>query len=309
MNMKKLALIIPALLLLAGCAVTPDVSIPDTSPTAVESPTNTTPAETPEASNEPAAQGSAADLLNALTVAEESNQGSYERDLFNHWTSNNSTGCDTRFAVLVEESLVPATTSGCKVTGGQWLSEYDGVKVTVPGDLDIDHMVPLNEAWRSGAYAWDSNTREAFANDLDYADSLIAVTAGSNRSKSDQDPSDWMPDTDGCTYVTKWVNVKHRWNLTVDADEKDAILRVLSFCDDTGSTPAPEAPVTDAPDSPVVEEAPATPEAPAATDSATDPQFPSCAKATAAGYGPYTKGQNPEYDWYRDGDGDGTVCE
>ncbi|MEU6207521.1 excalibur calcium-binding domain-containing protein [Micromonospora musae] len=41
----------------------------------------------------------------------------------------------------------------------------------------------------------------------------------------------------------------------------------------------------------------------------TDPRFSTCAKAKAAGYGPYRRGVDPEYHWYQDRDGDGTVCE
>ncbi|GAA1886319.1 excalibur calcium-binding domain-containing protein [Asanoa iriomotensis] len=41
---------------------------------------------------------------------------------------------------------------------------------------------------------------------------------------------------------------------------------------------------------------------------ATDPRFGTCKEAKANGYGPYTRGE-PEYDWYRDADNDGKVCE
>jgi hypothetical protein len=44
-------------------------------------------------------------------------------------------------------------------------------------------------------------------------------------------------------------------------------------------------------------------------DPGTDPRFGTCAEAKAAGYGPYYQGQDPEYDWYRDADSDGVVCE
>ena len=40
-----------------------------------------------------------------------------------------------------------------------------------------------------------------------------------------------------------------------------------------------------------------------------DPRHGSCRQAIAAGLGPYVRGQDPEYDWYRDGDRDGIVCE
>ncbi len=40
-----------------------------------------------------------------------------------------------------------------------------------------------------------------------------------------------------------------------------------------------------------------------------DPRYNTCAEANAAGYGPYYRGTDPEYDWYIDADSDGVVCE
>jgi hypothetical protein len=98
-----------------------------------------------------------------------------------------------------------------------------------PSQLDVDHMVPLAEAWGSGARRWTTEVREAFANDLGYAGSLIAVTASSNRSKGDQDPAEWLPPRTAyrCTYVSEWIAVKWRWRLTIDKTEQ-ASLRVLA---------------------------------------------------------------------------------
>jgi hypothetical protein len=52
------------------------------------------------------------------------------------------------------------------------------------------------------------------------------VTASSNRSKSDQDPAEWMPTDEGvwCAYIWAWVAVKTEWHLTVDEAEKAALL-------------------------------------------------------------------------------------
>ncbi|MFJ8896935.1 HNH endonuclease family protein [Leifsonia sp. NPDC102414] len=118
--------------------------------------------------------------------------------------------------------MQPTIGPGCKVTAGQWYSFYDGVTVTAPGGLDIDHMVPLAEAWDSGASAWTPERREAYANDLDAESSLVAVTARTNRSKADQDPADWLtPLLDArCTYAADWVATKLRWKLAVDDRER-----------------------------------------------------------------------------------------
>ncbi|MCS5689596.1 MAG: HNH endonuclease family protein, partial [Acidimicrobiales bacterium] len=103
-------------------------------------------------------------------------------------------GCDTRREVLIEESIEPVTeTIGCSLQGGRWYSAFDGVETDDPSTFDVDHMVPLKEAWDSGAWAWDAARRQAFANDTTLADALIAVSASSNRSKGSKDPAEWMP--------------------------------------------------------------------------------------------------------------------
>ncbi|WP_111719427.1 cell wall-binding repeat-containing protein [Homoserinimonas sp. OAct 916] len=151
----------------------------------------------------------------------------YNRDLFKHWTDEDKDGCNTRQEVLIAESRTAPVMAptGCKVLSGQWLSWYDGQMLTDPSTLDIDHMVPLAEAWRSGAHAWTPAQREAFANDLTLDASLAAVSASSNRSKGDKDPAKWMPSatTVKCQYVTDWMLVKYRWNLSIDPVEKTAL--------------------------------------------------------------------------------------
>ncbi|GMA89421.1 hypothetical protein GCM10025868_46710 [Angustibacter aerolatus] len=98
---------------------------------------------------------------------------------------------------------------------------YDGAKVTAATKLDIDHMVPLNEAWQSGAFKWDAATRTRYANDLGYKHSLVAVTAHANRSKGDKEPQAWMPAKSTCWYVTRWTVVKWRWHLNINPAEKN----------------------------------------------------------------------------------------
>ena len=133
-------------------------------------------------------------VLARIKVERERPQG-YKRDLFRHWTDDDSDSCNTREEVLIAESRTPAQVDayGCKVIEGDWFSEYDGLLHTNPSDLDIDHFVPLKEAWDSGAWAWSPTQRQRFANDLSDPRALIAVTAGANRSKGDKDPSNWLP--------------------------------------------------------------------------------------------------------------------
>jgi hypothetical protein len=167
-------------------------------------------------------------VLNSLPVQNERGAG-YDRGLFRHWSDLDRNGCDTREEVLIAER-VNGSVQGCKVLGGLWVSKYDGVKTSNASNFDIDHFVPLKEAWDSGAWRWDSETRELFANDLGYAPALIAVSASSNRSKSDQDPADWMPLKSQCSYAKNWVGVKFRWRLSVDSTEKKVLTRILTNC-------------------------------------------------------------------------------
>ena len=128
-----------------------------------------------------------------LTVSQDQLTG-YNRSLFKHWIDADKDGCDTRAEVLIEEAIVrPKIGKKCAITGGKWLSSYDGKTTSKALDLDIDHLVPLAEAWRSGAWSWTPAQREAFANDLTESRTLVAVSLGLNRSKGDKDVDNWLP--------------------------------------------------------------------------------------------------------------------
>lgn len=171
-----------------------------------------------------------------LPVAAEVRTG-YARSLFPHWVDADGDGCSTRNEVLIAEADDPVTVGGgCALSGGRWFSYYDGVSQHAAGDLDIDHMVPLAEAWDSGARGWTTATRRLFANDLGDHRALVAVTAAVNRSKGDQDPDEWLPAREVCRYVKEWVAVKHRWRLTVDAAEKSALQSLAAGCTNTTIT-------------------------------------------------------------------------
>ncbi|WP_442759267.1 HNH endonuclease family protein [Streptomyces pseudogriseolus] len=172
------------------------------------------------------------DALAALAVQDEDRTG-YERTKFRHWVDADRDGCSTRSEVLIEEAVTaPEQGANCALTGGSWYSPYDDTYFTQARALDIDHLVPLAEAWDSGASAWTAAERQAYANDLDDARSLIAVSAASNRSKADQDPSTWQPPATGyrCTYATDWVAIKTRWALAVDPAEQAALAEILDSC-------------------------------------------------------------------------------
>jgi hypothetical protein len=164
--------------------------------------------------------------LDCVPVAEE-HIGGYKRSLFKHWVDANGNGKNTRAEVLIAESLVSVqfSSTGKTVSTGKWLSLYDGETWTKASDVDVDHVVALAEAWRSGAWKWSSSRRQSYANDLGVAWTLRAVTDNVNQSKSDDDPTYWLPplESANCVYLTEWVAVKIRWKLTVDAEERQSI--------------------------------------------------------------------------------------
>jgi len=165
-----------------------------------------------------------------LPVATETRRG-YDRDKFQHWIDADDDCQDTRDEVLDAESL--SDVSGCDITTGEWRSYYDGVVWTDAADVDIDHLVPLAEAWDSGARRWTAGTRTRYANDLRDPRPLVAVTDNVNQSKSDQDPAEWMPELGKCRYVREWVAVKIRWQLTVNRPEKQALRSWAENCKNT----------------------------------------------------------------------------
>lgn len=177
----------------------------------------------------------------------------YDRGLFPHWKDLDGDGCDTRKEVLIRDSRTTAVVgSSCTVTWGTWYSPYDGATWTNPSDVDIDHVVALNEAWQSGAYAWTTQQRTNYANDITDSRTLLAVTDSVNQSKSDKDPTQWLPPLAEyrCTYLANWVSVKVRWSLTMDEAEYAAVKSVLAGCGSVvGASPValPQTPMVPAP--------------------------------------------------------------
>lgn len=165
--------------------------------------------------------------VRSLPQAAETPAG-YDRDLFKHWVDANGDCQDTREEVLLVESEVPI--SGCTVTTGEWFSWYDEETWTQASDVDIDHLVPLKEAWDSGAREWDDDTRELYANDLGDPRSLVGVTDNVNQSKGDRDVAEWLPEFKVCQYLRHWVVVKLRWRLAVDPTERSALLDLAQGC-------------------------------------------------------------------------------
>jgi hypothetical protein len=171
-------------------------------------------------------------LLGKLTVRAESHADRYERyPQFGNSIDRNGDCQDTRSEVLQDESSTAVTykspTRHCAVATGTWVSWYDDKTWTDADDLQMDHVVALAEVWRSGAWDWTKARRVRYANDLGHAWTLDAVTSSVNQSKGDRDPAEWLPDNHVCKYARHWVAIKYRWKLSIDADEKAELKRIL----------------------------------------------------------------------------------
>ena len=235
---------------------------------------------------------------------------SYDRDDWRHWTDEDRDCQNTRHEVLIEESrtdVVYKTEDRCKVKAGEWYGAYTGAVVTDPAKLDIDHFVPLANAHKSGGWAWSSERKRSYANDLEDLGHLIAVTSGANRSKGAKGPEEWRPSNEAysCQYALDWIKVKQTWGLTATLAEASALQELLATCDSpTELTPSTGDPAA-APPSPGVTE-----------HTASGAVFSSCDEAEDAGemrvQGPIGTGKGFPRSMVpgaRDGDGDGIVCE
>ncbi|NBE55766.1 HNH endonuclease family protein [Streptomyces boluensis] len=178
----------------------------------------------------PSAQ-TARQKLAGLDVAAQGSMTGYSREKFLHWAEQGE-NCDTREVVLERDGKDVRRNDDCRAVSGSWDSVYDDEKFTDSSDLDIDHMVPLANAWRSGAGKWTQERRAEFANDLTHPQ-LIAVSASSNRSKGDQGPDEWQPPAKAywCVYGRAWVSVKSTYELTVTEAEKRELDEMLGTCE------------------------------------------------------------------------------
>lgn len=165
----------------------------------------------------------------------------YRRAAFGErWRDLDGNGCDQRDDVLLRDAVRarvrPQGTCDHDVVAGTWHDPYTGRRLVLtdlkdPGQaeaIQIDHVVPLAEAWRSGASAWSARRRERYANDLD---GLLSVDGPTNTVKGADDPADWRPRAAfGCAYARRWIDTKRRWSLGVDAAERSALEQMLAAC-------------------------------------------------------------------------------
>ncbi len=309
-------------LALGACQPASKGASPSTTSTTVDRSSTTTSVAPSTSSTAPAAAGAPAvesmstrDRLAALRIDDSPHSSSgYSREDWPHWADTDRNGCDARQDALIAWSIVPATvnrTGTCKVVGGQWVSPYDLKASNNPSDFDVDHLVPLENAYESGGWQWDSTRRRAYANDQSL---LVVASASSNRQKGSDAPDQWRPSNrdSWCAYADGWVRAKVKWGLTATTSERDALGRMLDTCGDgapvwpRGGGGAMEQPSSGAAVPPPA--ASAAPTTPAAPPAGAEPYYANCAAARAAGVAPIRVGQ-PGYRTALDGDKDGIACE
>lgn len=241
------------LIVLIACRAAPTTApeiaaVPDETAAPVETP----PVETPRATSpveptpsEPAPPSVAAQVVPKATPRDDE-VSAYDRKEWPHWIDADGDCQDTRTEVLIAESLVPVTFTDakkCEVAGGSWRCPYTDRTFSDPRQLDVDHMVPLAEAYRSGGAHWTKQQRTDYANDLGDPDHLVAVYKGANRSKGAKTIAQWLPEEPGerCHYVEVWMHVKTRWKLRIDEAEHAAADLYLSTCAAGGVPEVPRA--------------------------------------------------------------------
>jgi len=229
-----------------GCRPPP---VPQAAPPAAEVPAFEAPTPAPE---EPGGRTTEVEPAEAVAVEPAPSDGepeaepparpeeagpvpAYDRREWRHWIDADHDCQNTRQEVLIEESEVPVTFKDarkCTVATGRWTCPYTGQVFVDPGKLDVDHLVPLENAHVSGGWRWDADQKRAYANDLEDSEHLVAVSASANRSKGSKGPEAWMPPDQGawCPYLSAWIGVKGRWGLEMTEVERAGFNRGLEGC-------------------------------------------------------------------------------
>ena len=231
---RNLLFLFAAALALTSCDPAAEVV---TAPTRTSQPAPPLPSATPIPATSVPSTPEASAIILRIKVAELSDDlPRYDRGEWRHWTDEDRDCRDARQEALIAESTVEVTYADgdkCRVQKGHWVGPYTGTEVTDPSDLDIDHMVPLANAHRSGGWSWSSEKKSAYANHLAYPGHLVATTARANRTKGAKGPEEWRPPDEGywCQYALDWIEIKRAWNLTATEEEFNALREMAGTCE------------------------------------------------------------------------------
>lgn len=154
----------------------------------------------------------------------------YSRDKqFGGWIKgqdNNQYCYNTRALVLKRDSKTAVSANNnCTVQTGTWNDNYTGKKITQASALQIDHLVPLKNAYMSGAFEWDAYKRCLYANYMGNNFHLISASGTENMKKGDKSPREYIPPNKKytCQYLKIWLEVKYIWGLRFTPTEVAAI--------------------------------------------------------------------------------------
>ena len=167
-----------------------------------------------------------------LKVRKEDANGYSREKVGSGWRDLDGNGCDTRDDVLKNNARKYAKFDGCEMTSGTIYDYYNGKllkyskEIDSGGGIQIDHIVPLANAWASGGNGWSENEWVEYYNDETV---LIPTASSTNISKGDKDITKWKPNNTNfiCAYATRQIQIKVKYNLTVTKDEKAEFQRIL----------------------------------------------------------------------------------
>ena len=159
----------------------------------------------------------------------------YQRSNWRHWIADEH-GVDTRNKVLERDrtcDVVWQNIPRLHIVSGCWTDPWTGDEYTDPRHLDIDHQVPLANAYASGGAHWSRERKQDYANDLSWPGHLRAISASANRSKGKLGPDEWRPrlESSWCEYALTWTAVKRQYDLTSTDAEQAALSEMLATCD------------------------------------------------------------------------------
>lgn len=197
-------------------------------------------------------------LNNLVVVDDDSKDVGYSRKEWKHWTPTEGKSCwNTREEVLRRDAIpgslklidnyknpvesqkdacaigIPKEKNGKTVIetnlAGKWIDPYSGEKIKDSSKIDIDHIIPLSKAAKSGGQVWTKEEKEIFANDLD---NLLAVSAKENRSKGDKGPGEYMPKNKSyqCQYAKSYVSIADKYELTINKKDFEVLEKALGSC-------------------------------------------------------------------------------
>lgn len=193
-------------------------------------------------------------LLKDLKVVKKEESVDYDRKEWKHWIPYEGKSCwNVREEVLKRDSIpktinfldknkVPTQNeneacsigviSDSKITtenSGEWIDPYSGDLIKDSSKVDIDHIIPLSKAAKSGGQNWSKEKKEIFANDLE---NLLATSAKENRKKGDKGPGEYMPPNKDyhCQYAKSYISIAYKYSLTINEKDSKVLNKTIKEC-------------------------------------------------------------------------------